>query len=240
MSFQKWAIDWSGCDGGDLGTAEQPGIWQCGLEWGVQGNWEYTADKLLSIFKKPIDISGYETIDDLCSPPFNQSVLKILTVLSNKETADYLEFARTEKPFMQGSKGFFKMNLYPLWFPNFDDAHWHEGCAEATGFQTKAEYKLWISQHRFPFFRQQMQTHQPKLILCVGIGSRDHFKMAFLDEKTELNSEVIEDRTLYWARNAGTLLAIVPFATGGSSGSLNKDSTKQLFGQRIAELLASK
>ena len=33
-NFKKWALGFSGCDGGDIGSAQSPSIWLCGLEWG--------------------------------------------------------------------------------------------------------------------------------------------------------------------------------------------------------------
>ena len=33
-SFAKWATGFSGCDGGDIGSAQNRSIWYCGIEWG--------------------------------------------------------------------------------------------------------------------------------------------------------------------------------------------------------------
>ncbi|WP_260951748.1 hypothetical protein [Campylobacter sp. RM16187] len=32
--FKKWALGFSGCDGGDIGSPENPSAWLCGIEWG--------------------------------------------------------------------------------------------------------------------------------------------------------------------------------------------------------------
>lgn len=39
-NFKNFAASFSGCDGGDLGSAEQKAIWLCGLEWGGGGTAE--------------------------------------------------------------------------------------------------------------------------------------------------------------------------------------------------------
>ena len=51
--FKKWALGFSGCDGGDIGSPQHQSIWLCGLEWGGGFKPEQLADEFKNNVGKP-------------------------------------------------------------------------------------------------------------------------------------------------------------------------------------------
>ena len=242
-SFAKWATGFSGCDGGDIGSAQNRSIWYCGIEWG--GGHPADEQTLINtVFSRNVDspILGYTSED---TPPgwlhnlaymFNRQAMKLLAAVYGDSVASYELFAETVKPFTEGEKGYFKMNLYPLAFKDTSHDLWKDEFAKTTGFRTKQDYQEWIKANRFPVMKAWMQMYSPKLIVCVGKSYLQEFSLAFSDDESTFKSEIIDDRELNWAINKnGTLVVVLPFL--GNPNGLNKNVSIQKFGDRIRELL---
>ena len=112
--FKKWALGFSGCDGGDIGSPQHQSIWLCGLEWGGGFKPEQLADEFKNNVGKPP--TGYESHKLNLDYQFNTKAVKLLCALNDE--IDHIKFNETVKPFTYGAKGFFKLNLYPLAFKN--------------------------------------------------------------------------------------------------------------------------
>jgi len=242
-SFQQWALSFSGCDGGDIGSPVTPSIWFCGIEWG--GGHKNDKDELMRIFSVPDNTlpNGYSDYYDEqkrfiigwtenLTYRFNRQAMKLLSAFNGLSVSEYKQFAEQIKPFSEGSKGYFKMNIYPLSFKNTSHKHWKEGFSEATGFETKSEYKLWIQKNRFPVMKSWVEQHKPKVIICTGITYLDDFKSAFADNDMQFNHEVIEGRDLIWGKkHDGSVIFIVPFMS--NPNGLTRDVAIQAFGERM-------
>ena len=241
--FAKWATSFSGFDGGDIGSPQSKSIWYCGIEWG-RGDPADEHELINSVFSKNVELpsKGY-TSDDV--PPgwehnlghrFNWQAMKLLAAVNGDNVGSYKAFAETVKPFTEGEKGYFKMNLYPLAFKDTSHDLWKDEFAKTTGLKTKQDYHEWIKANRFPIMKGWMQTYSPKLIVCVGKSYLPGFSLAFSDDESAFKTEIIDDRELNWAVNKnGTIIVVLPFL-GGRYG-LVKNVSIQKFGDRIRELL---
>ncbi len=235
--FSKWAMGYSGCDGGDLGSPQSPSIWVCGIEWGggdIDGQW--LKEQLISDASEPG--YGYDTPEINLSYTFNRQTTKLLCAINGIAVESYEDFARKEKPFVKSQKGYFKMNLYPLSFKNTGDDLWKSWLHELTGFSNKKEYMEWCKKNRFIFLSDIKRKHKPRLIICFGRTYKDDFKSAFCEKDTEERKEKILDRELIWYRSDSTIVAVCPFPTGPHG--LNSNILLQEFGKRISSLLESK
>ena len=241
VNFSRWALEFSGCDGGDIGTPSAPSVWFCGIEWG--GGHSENADQLRAIFQgdesKPP--KGYEDPDgkgawrENLAYIYNRQAVKLLSAINGGRVEDYKIFAERIQPFTNGAIGYFKMNLFPLAFRNTNAAHWGEVMANATGLPDKAAYLAWIREHRFQIIHSWVKEYRPKLIVCTGITYYNDFIRAFSGTELAMTKEVIEDRELRWARTeTGTLLIIIPFMV--NRYGLTRNSLIQMFGDRIREL----
>ncbi|OYX31238.1 MAG: hypothetical protein B7Z03_04550 [Hydrogenophilales bacterium 32-62-9] len=236
--FRKWALGFSGCDGGDIGTPEKSSVWFCGIEWG--GGHPANTEELLSIWAEDVSAPspGYKYWNTDLNYIFNWRAAKLLSAIDGGCVSAYKHFAERVQLFASGNCGYFKMNLYPLAFKNTSHTLWHDAFADATGFASKQDYLAWIRANRFPVLKSLGSTHAPKLVVCVGITYREDFKAAFVDDGVELNCEVIDGRDLYWAKNENeSMVVIIPFMV--NHNGLTKDVSIQKFGERIRSLTAA-
>lgn len=233
--FKKWALGFSGCDGGDIGKQGKSGIWFCGIEWG--GGHPANTEELISIWAEDVSAPppGYENWKANLEYIFNWQAAKLLSAIEGGHVSDYKQFAEQAQPFVSGSVGYFKMNLYPLAFKNTSHSLWHDAFADATGLASKQDYLAWVKANRFPVMKSWGSTYIPKLVICVGITYREDFKAAFVDEGVELCREVIDDREMYWAKNKnGSMVVIIPFMV--NRNGLTRNVSIQKFGERIRSL----
>lgn len=236
FNFRNWALDFSGCDGGDIGNNNERSIWFCGIEWG--GGFDTDKVILKEIFNKKLEKIplGYDNWNENISYPYNWQAMKLLSIIHNYELKDYKKFAENIKPFVKNEKGFFKLNLYPIAFKNTSHDLWEDNFSEATNFKTKQDYIDWIKENRFPIMNKWVKEFSPKLIICTGITYSDDFKRAFSDYNNEFNIEKIENHELLWSENAnGTKIVIIPFMV--NRNGLTKNENIEKFGQRIKEIL---
>jgi hypothetical protein len=148
---------------------------------------------------------------------------------------------------LYGDKDVFKANLYPVALPNHNDTEWEKyQLANYTGLSTKDEYRKFCAKHRFPFFRAELNEHQPKLALCMGTSYVSQFHRCFSADssRSKLNNERFYDnaqtnkrvRNFYWQwLNKDTLFVVTPFPLNASG--LNSDDLLQQVGDRIKGLL---
>lgn len=236
--FAAWAKGFSGCDGGDIGSPQNKSIWFCGIEWG--GGHPEDGHELREIFSEKVGLpsEGHKDWKHNLAYPFNRQALKLLTSINGSNVSGYKEFAETYRPFNNGAKGYFKANLFPLAFKNTSHEFWKDGFAKATGINNKQNYLEWIKKNRFPIMKTWVETHCPKLIVCVGKSYLAEYALAFADDGLTFNSELIDDHDLNWAVNKnGTIVTVIPFMI--NRYGLTKNESIQKFGDRIRELLAS-
>lgn len=232
--FAAWAKGFSGCDGGDIGSPTARSTWVCGIEWGGGAKpeeWEASLSE--DVGAPPL---GHDDAEHNLRYIFNWQTVKLLTAIAGGKVGDYRTTAATVQPFVRGSVGFFKMNLYPLAFKNTSHAMWMKGFDQLTGFGAKQDYIDWCRNNRFPILRDWTRAHQPKLIICFGKTYLDDFKAAFGEGGHPDRLEIVADRELrwFWTR-FGTLIAVCPFPV--NRHGLNSNARLQAFGDRIAEIL---
>lgn len=229
--FKKWALGFSGCDGGDIGSATSPSVWLCGIEWGG----EYKNNEFEESIKKDCDneSKGYEDCEINWAYQFNQKATKLLAALNGYE--DCLKFYKDIKPFTKNSTGYFRLNLYPMAFRSTDKNLWNNKFADITGFETKDEYIKWIQENRFKEMRKWARTYKPKLIICVGITYRDDFIRAFGDSDTQVEQSNAGGKTFYYFKNQDGAMVVITYFLGGRWG-LNSDKLLKQTGESIAKL----
>jgi hypothetical protein len=230
--FQEWAVSFSGCDGGDIGSKEHPSIWVCGIEWGG-GN---TPDDIRDAMKYPENVPprGYRDLEEQLGYRFNQWAFKLLAAINGQRVEDYGAFAEQAKPFVEGSRGYFKMNLFPIAFKKTDHNLFSGEFSSVTGFASKNDYIQFCKEYRFPQIRSWAQTYVPDLVICTGKGCKDYFSSAFGVTST-FNLEKMQDRPdhINWAVNSwGSLIVVLPFFGNGQFSN----EGAQIVGERIADL----
>ena len=234
--FVNWATGFSGCDGGDIGSSQSKSVWFCGIEWG--GGHPSDENELNNtVFSKDVQLppEGYVEWQENLAYRFNWQAMKLLASLNGDLVSSYKEFAESIQPFTNNTKGYFKMNLYPLAFKNTSHELWESGFAKATGLENKQDYLTWTRAHRFPIMRKWTETYSPKLIICVGKSYIADFALAFTDGLT-FKTEVIDNRELSWAVNKnGTMVVVLPFML--NRNGLTKNTSIQKFGDKICELM---
>jgi len=236
VDFESWAMSFSGCDGGDIGSPTTPSIWFCGIEWG--GAESQSEHGIRDTFSNPIvdPPKGYDSPDTNFAYIFNWQALKLLAAIHGYRVEQYKEFGRMHLPFVDGSSGFFKLNLFPFAFKDTSPEHWSLDVSSATGFPTKQDYLDWVRSKRLPILREWARKYVPKLIVCVGSTYSEDFRQSFGDQ-IDFSTETIEGKVLQWTKNiSGTVVAIVPFMV--NRNGLTRNVAIQAFGDRIRNLLA--
>ena len=231
--FEEWCLSYSGCDGGDIGNAQNKSVWVCGIEWGGGHDPEGLLEHMhLNLTEPP---PGYDGWEENISYIFNWQVMKLFSAIDGGKVEDYKSFAKTVKPFVAGSSGYFKMNLYPIGFKDTDQNKWQAEFSEITGFNSKNDYISWCKNNRFPAMRGWASTWKPELIICLGKTYKDDFTVAFYDSSKNYKHESIDGNEISWGiNNEGTLVVILPFMV--NPNSLNNNSSIQKVGERISQL----
>jgi hypothetical protein len=254
QNFKDWACSFSGCDGGN----PESEIWLCGIEWGYGKKKDQTQEeyekKLDNYYTKELreeivegarpDKQYLLTATHHLTYQFGQKVAKLCAVIEgcNLSEKKYYEFLNKEHP----NAEIFKLNLYPVAFPNESDELWEKyQLPEITGLASKPIYRTWCFLNRFPFMSKQVETYKPRLIIATGISHLTDFVVCFAGQsgvddihKKTITSESDSGhnkRDLYWARiNERTKLFVIPFL-GGQYG-LNSDDLIQKIGEEIRKI----
>lgn len=221
--FEDWAKGLSGIPGGN----PEGDLWFCGIEYGGSSEdldfdekWEdgsrsdypfWTDD-----FKK-----NYE--NEYTKWQFNQKQAKIAVAYLRDGSLDgWQDYMHDE--FYTHNGHTFGMNLYPLSFHDTDDKWWTSQHYERIGFLSKAEYKGWCSQHRFPTLRKRVEEFSPKALVCTGNTFTRAFLIAFADTVDQVfDPDALQTKSLEGNKEVGvakindgkTLLVITPFLGPG-------------------------
>lgn len=222
-----------GCEGGDPGDVNSRSAWIFGVEPG----WSLLDKKDAGVIKDPMD-DGYSIATQL-QWPYNRNAFKLLASMNGYQTQEYVRFAEEYQPFVSGSKGFFKGNLYPYACNNVNE--WPADAAHETGLATKGDYKSWCREHRWPVIREWVVEHRPSVFIGVGNSFRDDFSAAVFGKPTNLEcrSFLVNGHTknVFVGRQDDLKLAVIPHLSGGRNG-LNSHAAIEQAGLIIRELLA--
>lgn len=237
-AFRAWCLGHSGCEGGDMGGPRAPATWVCGIEPG--GPHSVDAASLRCLVQAPDagrPQSGYADWRSNLSGSFRRRIVKLLAALDGWPVGEYRAFAEQRQPFVRGSSGYARLNLYPVGFADTRPGRWNGDFAAATGFARKADYLAWCDAQRLPTLRRWVARHQPRLVVGLGKSYLAQFQAAFIGEDVPLVHELIAGKQLSWAVNdQGTIVAILPFLT--SASGLQSDVAIQAFGSRLRRLVA--
>lgn len=233
---KNWLLDFSGCDGGTIGSPNNRSIWVCGIEWGGG----QTAEELKNYINQKWDGSdnfGYDKNGVLDYYPYNMVTYKLLAVMQDYHLNNYKKFVEIEMPFLEnGHSSYFKMNLYPIAFKKTNANLWTNEIAEVSGFKTKKDYLQWCKENRFPVIQWWVQKYAPKLIICFGKTYAHEFNLAFADNEDEFNIEEVGNLTLQWKKNNnGTIIAVLPFPNAPNKG-LKSHSDIEAMGKKLKQL----
>jgi len=231
--FSRWASGFSGCDGGDIGSPEQRATWVCGIEWGGGHDFNSLVESIEEDVSSPP--VGYEVWEHNLDYIFNWQVMKLLCAIDGGKVEEYKTFAEKVMPFVSGQKGYFKMNLYPIAFKNTSGEKWVNRFSEITGFESKDEYVKWCKCNRLQKIRSWAKQYKPNTVICLGKSYISDFVSSFLDESSEIFSEIIDEKEIKWAVNLdGTYVFVLPFMV--NRNGLVKNVSIQKVGARIAEI----
>ena len=232
--FKKWALSYSGCDGGNIAGT----IWFCGIEFGGNESFDFSA------IPEPPYVSD-EQRKKFFGYQYNIKVAKLYAAICGEAQVAARDKDKYKDELFAKDSITFKMNLYPISFHDVSDDLWQEEVYRKTGLPTKSMYRAWCQINRFPVIRQWVKERSPRLIVCTGITCKNEFIMAFDDVKTiyeveKLNKKKVSGRDLVWIDiNEGkTILAITPFL-GGRYG-LNSDELLKNFGKEISDICKKK
>ncbi|BFL71030.1 hypothetical protein SKB0120_20920 [Moraxella osloensis] len=234
---KNWLLDFSGCDGGTIGSPNNRSIWVCGIEWGGG----QTAEELKNYINQKWDGSdnfGYDKNGVLDYYPYNMVTYKLLAVMQDYHLNNYKKFVEIEMPFLEnGHSSYFKMNLYPIAFKKTNANLWTNEIAEVSGFKTKKDYLQWCKENRFPVIQWWVQKYAPKLIICFGKTYAHEFNLAFADNEDEFNIEEVGNLTLQWKKNNnGTIIAVLPFPNAPNKG-LKSHSDIEAMGKKLKQFV---
>lgn len=234
---KNWMLDFSGCDGGTIGSPKKPAIWVCGIEWGGGTDAEGLKNYINQDWNGSPEF-GYDKAGVLDFYRYNMVLYKLLAIMQGYKIEDYKKFVEKEMPFLEhGHSSYFKMNLYPIAFKKTNHLLWTNEIAEVSGFETKQTYLTWCKENRFPVIQQWVQKYATKLIICFGKTYRHEFNLAFANNATEFTSETVGDLVLQWKKNDnGTIIAILPFPNAQNKG-LKSDSDIEAMGKRLNQLI---
>lgn len=131
--FERWALGFSGCDGGNPKGC----VWLCGLEWGGDETKETFSFTDVS---RPSAINPKD--ETFLKYPYNWRAMKLLAALNGAPpTESYTDFFRRQSCFASNSD-YFKLNLYPISFKTTSHSRWTKWLEKETGFATKQEYLM--------------------------------------------------------------------------------------------------
>lgn len=230
--FAKWAVGFSGCDGGNpMGS-----IWVCGIEPGggeTRGKVHFADVTVPGFVGDPSN-----SRDEFIRHQHNWKAVKLLAAMQQEDVSAYKDFYARSACFARDSS-YFKLNLFPLSFPNTSHSHWEPWIAELTGFASKREYEIWCETNRFPVMADWARTYRPKAIICTGTTDPfcTWFQKAFGFEHGTMSEATVEGKLVkhFVTRNGATHVVITYFL-GGRRG-LNSNKQIEATGHYIARLL---
>lgn len=223
-----------GCDGGDPGSPENPSIWLFGIEHG----WPNTSSNEKDSSETEHDDSY--SIQTQLKWPYNRNAFKLLAAIHGRPVNEYREFAHETSPFVSGSRGYFKGNLYS--YPCHSVGEWPDDAASETGFSSKKSYQDWCNEYRLPTINRWINEYRPSLFIGVGNSFSNDFSKAVYGSESPLNevrfSINSSVKKLFFGENKDKKLVIIPHLSGGRNG-LNSNAAITKAGELIREYMAS-
>lgn len=205
-----------GCDGGDPGSPQSPSVWLFGIEHG----WPQKNDH-----EPPPDNDASYSIDMQRQWPYNRNAFKLLAAMHGIPVEEYLTFAYEAKPFVAGSQGYFKGNLYP--YACHSVSAWPEKAAKESGFEDKQSYQAWCNEHRLPAIKSWADEYQPSIFIGTGNSYARDFSQACYGKEVSLEEQRItingHTKKIFMGNEAGRKLVVIPHLSGGRNG-LNSDA----------------
>lgn len=230
--FAKEALEkFVGCDSDEVGagTSTSPSIWLFGIEHGT--------------YKSKHEASLNEPEDDSYSLqiqlrwPYNQKAFKLLAAIDGYDVKEFRKYAEEHQPFVKGSAGYFKGNLYPFACRNVSE--WSPEAAKETGTIHKHEYQQWCREHRLPAIKDWVGEYQPKIFIGLGITCRNEFSVAVFGEEVDFIEKSItvnnHNKRIFYFTDGWKKLVVIPHFAG--SYGLNSDESLQKTGEFIAEIM---
>ena len=205
---QTFLEKFAGCDAEADDTPEKGSVWLFGIEHGWPKNAEET---------RAVSEDDTYSIKTQRQWPFNRNAFKLLTIMAGRQITEWTDYAEEHQPFVRGSKGFFKGNLYP--FPCHNTGEWSDSAKELTGFSQKDEYKAWCHEHRLPVIKSWVDEYTPSIFIGVGNQYVNEFSLAAFGKL--INFDVLETeingytKRLYYAEDNGLKLVVIPHLSRG-------------------------
>jgi hypothetical protein len=229
--FEAWAGDpLEGGDGGDVGSLLSPAIWLFGIEHGDAVNTKQEPE----VERGARDYS----IDKQLTYPFNRNAFKLFAAIHGEPVERYEQFARLHQPWVPGSKGYFKGNLYPYPCRNLNT--WSEQAIQDTGFERKQDLVKWCNEYRLPAIADTVRRYRPRLFIGVGSKMVREFSLAYFGADLPLETYQFavngHAKKIRFATHNGGRLVVVPHLSSGRNG-LNSDESIRIAGSFIAGLM---
>lgn len=226
--FSKWAVGYSGCDGGNL----KGSMWFCGIEYGGGDSPESLSFEINE--QVPFVESTYR--NQFRKFQYNWKLIKLYASIIGGCPSEYKNIYRISELFSESSDAF-KLNLYPIAFRNELNELWELWHFERTGFPTKELYRAWCQLERFEAIRGWVKTHNPKAIICTGSTYFREYFMAFgeYDVFKEYQSNEVQGIKLIHKKvnQEKTLLFVIPFL---GQGGLKSDHQLFAIGKKINKI----
>jgi hypothetical protein len=227
--------EFDGCDNDRPGSPQSPAIWIFGIEPG-----DSIADKLARLKAgtklNPSANQSY-SIERQLKWPFNQKTFKLLAAIEGE--TDYKTFAKKKQPFVEGSEGYFKGNIYPYACNNVGE--WSSDTADEVGC-SKEMYRQWCNEHRIPAIHSWVKKYQPRVFIGVGASYSTSFSRAVFGREVNLKEIQIpgksQVKTIFSHMENGCRLVVMPHFSGHYGMNCNKSI--QGAGQYIAGFMATK
>lgn len=213
------------CEGGDPGSPNQPSIWFFGIEPGWSKAQEAAEQKPETDHHR---LMATYNVEAQLKYQYNRKAFQLLAAIEHLSSApqpssadkivrQYADFARAKRPFEQGSKGYFKANLFPEPFNNIGS--WGEPAKATTGFDTKEEYRAWLRENRFKVLSHWIDKHRPKMLIGTSYGHLHDF-MAITGTQIEPDPVQFEIRShpkrIYVTKSGTIPLVVTPHLIGPS------------------------
>ena len=221
--------EFDGCEGDDPGTPSSPSVWLFGIEPGYS-----IADrKAPSAPLNPVQ-EGY-SIELQRKWRFNQNAFKLFAAMNGSPVSQFIDFANLYQPFVVGSKGYFKGNLYPYACNNVKE--WPEDAADETGLKNKEEYREWCRKNRWPEISKWVDKYQPKIFIGVGNSCKDDFSLCVFGVKVEFDLHEFwingNKKKIYHKSIGHKKLVVLPHLSRG----LHENASLQYAGEFISSLV---
>lgn len=225
-----------GCDSDEhaAGTPASPSVWLFGIE---HGTYRSRHDGGIGVVGDANDDDNDYSVETQRRWPYNQKAFKLLAAMQGIPVQDWREYAEKHQPFVKGSPGYFKGNLYP--YACHNAAEWPAEAADETGFANKLDYQTWCRDKRLPVIRSWVEEYKPSVFIGVGSGYRNDFSRAVFANEAELETTVVvaagKERRLFFRIDEAKKLVVVPHFS--SAAGLNSDALLQATGTFIAKLM---